>query len=88
MNATQARIQKLEAQVNAMAQAWLYLAANIEMQAGIDMEGMEAALRAKHWPGSPSIDTEARASLNWLCNELATARAVRQAREYGEGTTH
>lgn len=88
MNATQARIQKLEAQVNAMAQAWLYLAANIEMQAGIDMEGMENALRAKHWPDSPSIDTEARASLNWLCNELASARAVRQARAYGEGTTH
>ena len=88
MSPLQARVRTLEAQVNAMAQAWLYLAANIEMQAGIDMEGMESALRAKHWPDSPSIDTEARASLNWLCNELASASAVRQAREYGEGTTH
>lgn len=88
MNTTQARIQSLEAQVNAMAQAWLYLAANIEMQAGIDMQGMETALRAKHWPGNSSIDEEGRAALHWLCDELATARAVRQAREYGEGTTH
>ncbi len=88
MNAMQARIQTLEAQVNAMAQAWLYLAANVEMQASIDMEGMEAALRAKRWPNSPGIDSEGRAALHWLCNELATARAVRQAREYGEGATH
>ncbi len=84
MNATQARIQKLEAQVNAMAQAWLYLAANIEMQTGIEMEGMEAALRKKHWPGNPGIDGEGRAALNWLCNELASARAVRRnARQAG-----
>jgi len=88
MNATQARIQSLEAQVNAMAQAWLYLAANIEMQAGIDMEGMEAALRAKHWPENPGIDSEGRAVLGWLCRELATARAVRQTQDYGGSTTH
>ena len=88
MNTTQARIQSLEAQVNAMAQAWLYLAANIEMQAGIDMEGMESALRAKRWPDNPGIDGESRAALDWLCRELATARAVRQTREYGGNTTH
>lgn len=83
MNATQARIQKLEAQVNAMAQAWLYLAANIEMQTGIEMERMEAALRKKHWPDHPGIDSEARSTLNWLCNQAASARAVRQARQSG-----
>ena len=88
MNATQARIQKLEAQVNAMAQAWLYLAANIEMQAGIDMEGMEAALRKKYWADNPGIDSEGRIALNWLCNQAASARAVRQAREDGGSTTH
>lgn len=86
MNTTQARIQKLEAQVNAMAQAWLYLAANIEMQTGIEMEGMEAALRKKYWPDHPDIDPEARISLNWLCDELASARAVREARL--SGATH
>lgn len=88
MNATQARIQTLEAQVNAMAQAWLYLASNIEMQTGIDMERMEAALRKKNWAGNPSIDSEGRTALQWLCDELASARAVRQAREYGGSTAH
>ncbi|WP_407059356.1 hypothetical protein ACJBUE_22985 (plasmid) [Ralstonia syzygii subsp. celebesensis] len=86
MNAMQARIQTLEAQVNAMAQAWLYLAANVEMQAGIDMEDMESALRAKRWPGNPAINAEGRDTLRWLCNKLASARAVRQARD--AGTTH
>ena len=86
MNATQARIQSLEAQVNAMAQAWLYLAAHIEMQAGIEMEGMEAALRKKHWPNNHGIDAEAQSALDWLCRELATARAVRNARQ--SGTVH
>ena len=88
MNATQARIQKLEAHVNAMAQAWLYLAAHIEMQTGIEMEGMEAALRKKHWPNNPGIDAEAQSALDWLCRSLATARAVRQRRECGGSTTH
>ncbi|MCG9027208.1 hypothetical protein LH462_07790 [Laribacter hongkongensis] len=41
MNPMEARIQSLEAQVNAMAQAWLYLAANVEVQCGIDMEEKE-----------------------------------------------
>ena len=86
MSPLQARVRTLEAQVNAMAQAWLYLAANIEMQAGIDMERMEAAMRKKYWPDHPDIDPEARISLNWLCDELASARAVREAREYGSST--
>lgn len=86
MSPLQARVRTLEAQVNAMAQAWLYLAANIEMQAGIDMERMEAAMRQKYWPDHPDIDPEARISLNWLCDELASARAVREARQ--SGTAH
>ena len=81
MKSMQARIQTLEAQLNAMAQAWLYLATHIEMQTGVTMERMEAALRVKRWPGNPHIDTGGRVALNWLCNELAAARAVRQARD-------
>ncbi|QOK91987.1 hypothetical protein HF908_11165 [Ralstonia pseudosolanacearum] len=81
MDATQARIQTLEAQVNAMAQAWLYLAANVEIQTGIDMEDMESALRTRRWPGNPAINAEGRDTLRWLCNKLAGARAVRQMRQ-------
>jgi hypothetical protein len=75
------RIQSLEAQVNALAQAWLYLAATVERQTGIDLLVMEDNLCAKHWPGSPAIDAEARGTLKWLCAELDAARAVREARE-------
>lgn len=80
MNPMEARIQTLEAQINAMAQAWLYLAAHVEIQCGIEMEGMEVALRKKNWPHNPEIDPEARAALQWLCSEMAEAREVRQAR--------
>ncbi|AYH46087.1 hypothetical protein CDA09_22375 [Azoarcus sp. DN11] len=80
-----ARLVKLEAQMNAMLQAWLYLAATVEMESGVDLAGMEASLQRKHWPGAPEIDREARGTLGWLCRELAAARAVRQARQRDDG---
>ena len=49
--------------------------------------GHDIARTGSRWP-LYRIDSEGRAALDWLCRELATARAVRQAREYGEGTTH
>lgn len=82
------RIQILEAQLNAMTQAWLYLAANIEMQSDIKMERMEVALRKRRWPQHPAINGEARSTLRWLCDEMANARAVRQAQARDEGITH
>lgn len=80
MNAMEARVLKLEGQMNAMAQAWLYLAASIEMQCGAELSEMERALCAKRWPGGPLIDAEARQTLQWLCKELSAARAVRTER--------
>lgn len=79
MHPMKARILTLEAQVNAMAQAFMYLAANVEMQCGIDMERMESELRKKRWPSNPEIDPEARAALQWLCSEMAEAREVRHS---------
>jgi len=80
MNATEARVLKLEAQMNAMAQAWLYLAASVEMEFGVDLAPMEDALCRKQWPTAPEIDPIARETMQWLCGELAAARAVRSAR--------
>lgn len=80
MDSTAARILKLEAQMNAMAQAWLYLAASVEMECGAELAPMEAALCRKHWPDAPQIDEAAQDTLQWLCHELASARAVRAAR--------
>lgn len=80
MNTMEARVLKLEGQMNAMAQAWLYLAAAVEMQCGAELSEMERALCAKRWPGGQLIDAEARQTLQWLCKELSAARAVRAER--------
>lgn len=79
MDATEARFLKLEGQMNALAQAWLYLAATVELH-GANLEPMKAALCDKRWPEEPEIETEARRSLRWLCRELTAAREVREAR--------
>ena len=82
----QARLRTLEAQMNAMSRAWLYLASAVEM-AGVDMHAMEDGLRATHWAGYPEIDAEGRAALHWLCDQLDAARAARQCACRGEGVT-
>ncbi|QTD95625.1 hypothetical protein [Burkholderia anthina] len=81
MSTMNARIQALEAQVNALAQAWLYLAATVEIQTGVDLVTMENELCEKVWPNSPAIDTLARDTLYWLCDQLDAARATREARK-------
>lgn len=85
MNTTEARVLKLEAQMNAMAQAWLYLASSLEMECGVDLAPMEQALGRKHWPSAPELDEAARGTLKWLCGELSAARAVRAARLRDQG---
>lgn len=80
MQATEIRILKLEAQVNALAEAWLYLAATLEMETGANLVPMEAALQRRTWPSAPDINGEAQATVQYLCRELAAARAVRDAR--------
>ncbi|MFB9159581.1 hypothetical protein [Chromobacterium violaceum] len=77
MKTTEARIQTLEAQVNAMARAWLYLASAVEKDVGVSLEQMEQRLQETRWPRHPDIDQEARATLSWLCGQLSDARKVR-----------
>ncbi|OQS37622.1 hypothetical protein [Chromobacterium haemolyticum] len=79
MTPMHARIQTLEAQINAMSRAWLYLAAAVEKDVGISLERMEQRLQATRWPRHPEIDQEARATLRWLCGELSHARQARSA---------
>ena len=80
MQSMKDRITELEANVNAMAQAWLYLAAHVEQECGTDLSRMEDSLRQKRWPNAPAIDAPARAALHWLCDELDQARAMREAK--------
>lgn len=83
MSPMEARITSLEAQVNALAQAWLYLAAHVEIQCGLNMESMEAAMCRQQWPDNPDIDQEARETLQWLRLEAEFARLMRRVRQPG-----
>lgn len=77
MNPLQQRVLKLEAQMNAMAQAWMYLASLVEMEGKLDVVSMEANLRKRRWPAAPDINPDAREMLRWLCDQLDEGRAHR-----------
>lgn len=68
------RFEKLEAQVNALAQVVLRLAAAAESQGAFE-PGMLLALR---WPESP-FEAEAIRTVGWIYDELTAAKAVRQS---------
>ncbi|WPN60395.1 hypothetical protein [Pseudomonas sp. P9_31] len=70
------RIERLEAQVNALAQGWLRLAAILEVEGLATSERIDQALRPIRWPGQP-IEAEATKTLAWLCDQLAEARDAR-----------
>lgn len=74
------RIEALEAQVNALAQAFLRLAAAAEMSGAIERQPLCQALRGIRWPGS-SLEPGARSTLSWLADELDAAHAARQSVE-------
>ena len=76
------RIERLEAQVNALAQGWLRLAAVLEVQGLVSPEGIDQALLSVRWPGHP-IETEATKTLVWLTDQLAEARSARRSAAYG-----
>ncbi|WP_177330339.1 hypothetical protein [Pseudomonas sp. PH1b] len=72
------RIEKLEAQVNALAQSWLRLAAILEAQGFFSSDGLHDALLSIRWPGQP-IEAEATKTLAWLCDQLKEAQNVRRS---------
>ena len=78
------RVLVLEGQMNAIAQAWLYLAAEMEMQGEFNLERMETSLQRKYWPERPDVSAEGQRTLKWLCRELSAARNVRAARARDE----
>lgn len=72
------RIERLEAQVNALAQGWLRLAAVLEVQGLVSPGGIDQALLSVRWPGQ-SIEAEATKTLAWLTDQLAEARSARRS---------
>ncbi len=78
MESTDCRMLRLEGHLNAIAQAWLYLAQVIETQGDMDLLGMEYDLRGRRWPDDLCIDKDARTAMAWLCDQLDTARELRR----------
>lgn len=74
------RIDRLEAQLNALAQGWLRLAAALEVGGVVAPGQIDHSLQTARWPGQP-FEAEALKTVAWLCDQLAQARDVRQSLE-------
>lgn len=73
------RITTLEAQVQALAASWLHLAAQMEMNHGMDRHALTEQLRRLDIEGMPKY----QATLHQLCDRLDQAAEVRAARDAG-----
>ncbi len=72
------RLEKLEAQVNALTQVSLRLAAILEMQGLVDPDHLDRELRGIRWDEMErSGNLEARRTVHWFADQLADARNTR-----------
>lgn len=71
------RIDRLEAQMNALAQGWLRLAAALEVGGVVAPGQIEQSLRTARWPERP-FELEALNTVEWLCGQLGETRDARQ----------
>lgn len=76
------RIEDLQGRVDAVAQALLWLTAELEMAAVIDGSRLSAAWRARQLPPgtAPALAAASLRTLAQMADELDAARAVRQSR--------
>lgn len=87
MDAEEIRLLKIEGRQNALAMAWLYLAAQMEMCDLLDSDSLEQALLAKHWNGAP-FEPHAQKAMQHLVEQLADARETRRTSELYRMTGH
>lgn len=73
---TDERLLKLEGQVQALAQAWLHLAAASETGRGHNPSGLSCALSKQRWPDA-AFEPYAQAMLSGLAEQLELARQHR-----------
>lgn len=74
------RLLQLEGQVHALAQAWLLLAATLEMRGLSDPQSLEQALLAQHWQGA-AFEPHGQRMMRCLVEQLGEARERRQQRD-------
>lgn len=79
------RLLMLEGQMAGMAKAWLYLAAQIEIQGQLEPEKMQSALLNARWPDQP-FEPHAQQLMSYLAEQLAEARESRRAQELYQRT--
>lgn len=77
MDADEVRLLQIEGQIHALARAWLYLAANAEMQGLLDHEALDRSMLATNWQGAP-FEPHAHRTMQHLVDEMADARASRE----------
>jgi hypothetical protein len=76
MNDDEIRLLKIEGQINALAHAWLRLAAELEVQGQMDPQALRDSLLRANWQGAP-MEPYAQQLMRYLVDELAEARESR-----------
>ena len=71
------RIEELEGQLNALSEAWLLLATELETAGVIDAPRLDVRMSNTHWPDGP-LAPIAKETLEWLRQEWAYRRARRR----------
>jgi len=85
MDAQEVRLLQIEGQMNALAQAWLFLAAEMEQQGAIDPCSLERSLLAVNWRGAP-LELHGQRLMQQLVEQLADAREQRRQRSRYQAT--
>ena len=70
------RLDELEGRINALAQAWMHLAAAAEVAGVLKREPLTHQLRQIRFP-QQRWNAEARETLRWLCDRLDAAAEAR-----------
>lgn len=77
MNVNEVRLLQVEGQIQALARAWLYLAANAELQGLLDHQVLDRSMLSTHWHGAP-FEPHAIRTMQQLVDELTEARVNRE----------
>lgn len=77
MDAREIRHLQVEGQIHALAQAWLFVAAQLEQLGAIDPPVLERAMLGTHWQGAP-FEPHASQMLEHLAGQLRDVREQRQ----------
>lgn len=77
MDEQEVRLLQIEGQIHALARAWLYLAAGMEMRGLLDPEALEQSMLGTNWQGAP-LEPHANRAMQHLVEQLAAARETRR----------